>query len=62
MLADRGPEIGSPAREAGKIRGNPDENDGYFILNAKVEYFIPAGILFSGKNKVKKRRTKRRRY
>jgi len=61
-LADRSPELGLPAREPGKIRGNPEQNDGYFILNAKVEYFVPAGILFSGKKKAKKRRTKRRRY
>ena len=60
-LADRYAELGSPTREAGSIRGNPEQNDGYFILNAKVEYFIPAGILFSGKNKAKKRRTRRRR-
>lgn len=61
-LSDRAPELGYPAREAGKIRGNPEENDGYFILNVKVEYFVPAGILFSGKNKAKKRKIKRRRY
>ena len=61
-LADRRPEIGLDVKAAGAKRGNPEQNDGYFILNAKVEYFIPAGILFSGKNKAKKRRTKRRRY
>ncbi len=60
-LADRSPESGLPAREPGRIRGNPEQNDGYFILNVKVEYFVPAGILFSGKNKAKKRRSRRRR-
>jgi len=61
-LSDRRPEIGLDVKSAGAKRGSPEQNDGYFILNAKVEYFVPAGILFSGKNKVKKRRTKRRRY
>ena len=61
-LSDRGPEIGFDVKAAGAKRGSPEQNDGYFILNVKVEYFIPAGILFSGKNKVKKRRTRRRRY
>ena len=61
-LADRAPELGNPAREAGKKRGSPEQNDGYFILNAKVEYFIPAGVLFSGKHKLKNKLTKKRRY
>lgn len=33
----------------GAKRGNPDLSDGYFILNAKIEYFIPT-ISFGGKS------------
>ena len=44
-LADRGPEINIPLREPGSRRGNPDNNDAYFILNVKVEYFIPTSPL-----------------
>ena len=61
-LADRGPELGGELRSVGTKRGNPGFNDAYFILNAKVEYFIPAGVLFSGKNKLKNKLTRKRRY
>ncbi len=44
-LSDRRPEIGLETRPAGSIRGNPDSNDGYFILSAKVEYYLPYGFL-----------------
>jgi len=44
-LADRRPEIDRPLRPEGAIRGNPDNNDAYFLLNIKFEYFIPAEIL-----------------
>jgi len=44
-LADRRPELGLAQAEPGAIRGNPSRNDGYFILNAKVEYFLPPEFL-----------------
>jgi len=61
-LADRSPELGLDVKSVGAQRGSPEQNDGYFILNVKVEYFVPAGILFSGKNKLKNKLTKKRRY
>lgn len=39
-LADRRDELGLPLWEAGHIRGNPDNNDGYFHFTAKVEYYL----------------------
>lgn len=39
-LADRSPEVGAPAHTAGQIRGNPSAYDSYFLLNAKVEYYL----------------------
>jgi hypothetical protein len=40
-LSDRGPEVGLAPRPAGAIRGNPSTNDGYFLLNMKLEYYLP---------------------
>lgn len=40
-LSDRRPEIGKPAKPAGAQRGNPDNLDGYFLLNLKIEYYLP---------------------
>lgn len=66
-LADRSPEIGLETRVAGRIRGNPERNDAYFIMNVKVEYFLPptfnpfksSGPKRPGKNKYNKRRKRR---
>ena len=40
-LSDRRPEIGLPLAADGYIRGNPDTNDGYMLVNAKLEYYLP---------------------
>lgn len=40
-LADRRPEIGLPLRPAGSIRGNPEKDDGYALMQIKVEYYLP---------------------
>ncbi len=39
-LSDRRPERDVSPAAAGKIRGNPDKNDGYFLWNVKVEYYM----------------------
>jgi hypothetical protein len=39
-LADRGPEVGTPAAEPGQQRGNPASNDGYLSLGARVEFLL----------------------
>ncbi|MEO1052811.1 MAG: DUF6089 family protein [Bacteroidota bacterium] len=49
-LADRRPEIGLPLRPEGSTRGNPDDNDAYFVANVKLEYYLP-GELFSFRKK-----------
>lgn len=44
ILADRRLELGIPAAAEGKIRGNPDSNDGYFILSIKGTYYLPTAM------------------
>ncbi len=40
QLADRGPEVGQPFREAGIKRGNPARKDGYATVMLKFEYLL----------------------
>jgi hypothetical protein len=40
-LSDRRPEFPYPPAKPGAVRGNPTTNDGYFLLNLKVEYYLP---------------------
>jgi hypothetical protein len=40
-LSDRRPEIGKAIVPDGTKRGNPDTNDGYMLVNAKLEYYLP---------------------
>ncbi|NJM94825.1 MAG: hypothetical protein HC842_09315 [Cytophagales bacterium] len=46
QLSFRQNEVGNgskdPAAATGRVRGNPDSPDGYFIFNAKIEYYIPS--------------------
>lgn len=65
-LADRRHEIDLPplGLEENHIRGNPDNNDGYFLFNIKVEYYIPQNILTfkpSGGNKGPRKNIQRRK-
>jgi hypothetical protein len=46
-LSDRRPELGKDPYLAGAQRGNPGSNDGYFLLNVKVEYYLPKNFLFN---------------
>lgn len=41
ILADRRQELDLDPVEAGTLRGNPDRNDGYFILSIKGSYYLP---------------------
>ncbi|HEY0740182.1 MAG TPA: DUF6089 family protein [Chryseosolibacter sp.] len=61
-LSDRSGELnnGVSRFEPGRIRGNPEKNDGYFLLNIKVEYYLPTNFLF--KNQSKLYRSKRKVY
>ncbi len=47
-LSDRRPELGLPEVAAGTQRGSPDNNDGYFLLNAKLEYYLPSNFQLGG--------------
>jgi len=40
-LSDRRPEAGRPVAPDGARRGNPDTNDSYMLVNAKLEYYLP---------------------
>ena len=49
-----------PVQKQGSIRGDPEKDDAYFIMNVKVEYFLPPKF-FSGTNKKRNPNAKRRR-
>ncbi len=62
-LSDRryeiGTEPGSPlpdpdelARTSRGVRGNPGENDGYFILNISLQYYLPMEIFGNSQRKL----------
>lgn len=64
-LSDRRPEIGTQPSipyEQG-VRGNPEKNDGYFLLNVTVQYYLPKTIFQNSQRKLynKKRKTIYRR-
>lgn len=40
-LADRRPELGLQPVAPGNKRGNPDREDAYMLLSAKLEYYLP---------------------
>lgn len=56
-LSDRRPELDISPYEVGKRRGNPDTMDGYFLLNIKIEYYLPTS--FGPRNNAYKRLRKR---
>lgn len=56
-LSDRRPELnesGVVALAPGTKRGSPDNNDGYFLLNAKFEYYLPTNFQLGGGGTKKK--------
>lgn len=60
-LADRRPELGLPTMPAGTVRGNPDTNDHYFLMNIKLEYYIPDGVFWSSNNRLYRAKRKKAR-
>ena len=58
-LSDRRPELDLAALPAGSRRGNPDKNDGYFIWNIQIEYYLQS--LFGMQTGVTRRKGSRRR-
>ena len=62
-LSDRRNEIGKlPEGDPTQVgvRGNPEKNDGYFILNVTVQYYMPKEIFRNSQRKLYK--AKRRAY
>src|SRR5690606_9409794 len=59
-LSDRGPEVDAAPRAPGSVRGNPDTKDGYFLMNFKIEYYLPT--TFAQGRKSTAYRKKRRPY
>lgn len=52
-MADKRHELGlTPlGLEPDHIRGNPSNNDGYFLFNIKIEYYLPADVLSFNKKR-----------
>lgn len=59
-LSDRRPEIGTqpPIPYEQGVRGNPDKNDGYFLLNVTVQYYIPKQMFNSSQRKLYNKKRK----
>lgn len=57
-LADRRPEIGLPTAAPGAKRGNPDADDGYMLLTAKIEYYLPGDLFGNSSRKLYKNKRK----
>lgn len=59
-LSDRRVEIGTqPSRptEVG-VRGNPKENDGYFLMNVTLQYYLPYELFNDSQRKLYNRKRK----
>lgn len=62
-LSDRRPEVGQSLAAPGSNRGNPDTKDGYFLVNVKVEYYLPWNLGGNGNGSVySKKRSSFYRY
>ncbi len=59
-LSDRRPELGLPEVAPGTQRGNADKNDGYMLLQAKLEFYIPDDVFWNSNSKLY--RSKRKAY
>ena len=62
-LSDRRPELGLSPYEPGTQRGSESNNDSYFLITAKLEYYIPDGVFWNSNSKLyrAKRKNSRRR-
>ena len=54
-MADKRFLIDLPPSEAGNIRGNESDNDGYFIFSVKVDYYLPTQVFSTSKSVYKRR-------
>lgn len=49
-MSDKRFELDGVVQQPGAVRGNPDKNDGYFIISFRADYFLPP-TLFGNKRK-----------
>lgn len=61
-LADRRPELGLSAVPAGTQRGNPADDDGYFLFTVKLEYYLSSNFFSRGDGQKKLNRNKRKAF
>jgi hypothetical protein len=61
-LSDRTPELGLSAHEPGQIRGDASKDDGYFLFNVKVEYYLANNFLVKQGNQRKLYNQKRKSF
>jgi hypothetical protein len=57
MLSDRRPEIGESPAAIGGVRGNPDNNDAYYIVCLKLNYYIDSRRSAFGPRRAKSRKS-----
>lgn len=59
-LSDRRIELDPnyPVKPGLGVRGNPSNDDGYFLMNVKVQYYLPAQFGNSGKNRFTQKKRK----
>jgi hypothetical protein len=50
-LSDRRSEIGLQPYAVGTRRGNSEKNDSYFLVNIKIEYYLPHNFIFGNESK-----------
>ena len=55
-MSDKRFELDGVVQKTGAIRGNPDKNDGYFIISFRADYFLPPLSLGGNKRKSPSRR------
>lgn len=55
-LSDRRPELDLTPYAVGARRGNPEKKDGYFLMNFKIEYYLPTTFGPRSQSYRKKRR------
>lgn len=61
-LSDRRPEAGLAPAEVGGVRGNPSNDDGYMLINVKIEYYLANNFLFRSNNYNAYKRKRRAYY
>lgn len=58
-MSDKQFELDGGVHRAGAVRGNPDKNDGYFILSFRADYFLPPTLFGNKRRSPKGSRYKR---